>query len=480
LHGLYPSFHGALALIALALASVSLVVVLAANKKPDPALALALAESVITKRAIGALVGGIVLWVAMIGLCARSATGRNALIEHAPFTATIVPAMFAIDAAGAARSSQQVVPPASAGVPLAQARFDHALPKPHVVLITVDALRGDALDEGNRYAPCAKNLRARAKRHVTFTRAYAPSNATIYALPGLLTGLARAGAETPRAFFLPAVLGEHGYDAEAWVTQHDVTLVDNDLTRLRKLGFHFKAYKNTYASADALTTWALQSLERRDPQLIWLHLSDVHAPYALPLGAPVAGCTMADEYGPRLATLDRVIDRFITELEARDDVVWAFTADHGESRGERGIYGHASNLYEEQVRVPMIFGGKGVGQRTIDTPISTLDLPATLLEMIGASLPTHAPRLPWRDAAHAPSRPAISFADNGCAVTRGQLKLLVDGHAGTVLLFDLANDPDQQRNVAAQHPAAAKELFRLLRPPFCTEQVTRLAWLLPH
>lgn len=479
LHGLYPSFHGALALIALALASASLVVVLAANT--THAAALALPESVIIKRAIGALGGGIVLWVAMIGLCARSGTGRSALIEHAPFTATIVPAMFAIDAAGAARSSRQVVPPASAGVPLAEARFDAAQHKPHVVLITVDALRGDALDAGNRYAPCAKGLRALAQRHVAFTHAYAPSNATIYAVPGLLTGLARAGADTPRAFYLPAVLAAHGYEAEAWVTQHDVTLVDNDLARLRKLGFHFNAYKNAYTSAEQLAGWALEKLERSAPQLIWLHLSDVHAPYALPLGPPVDGCTMADEYGPRLATLDQVIDRFVTQLEARGDVVWAFTADHGESRGERGVYGHASNLYEEQVRVPLIFGGKGVGQRSIDTPISTLDLPATLLEMIGASLPPAAPRLPWRDAAQdAPRRPAISFADNGCAVTRDRLKLLVDDDAGTLLLFDLVNDPEQQRNVAAEHPAAAKELFRLLAPPFCTEQVTRLSWLLPH
>jgi hypothetical protein len=481
LRGLYPSFHGALALIALGLAAASLVVVLAANHKP--AIGMELPNFVITRRAIGALGGGVVLWVATIGLCARSGTGRNALIEHAPFTGTIVPAMFLLDAAGAARASRQVVPPASAGVPLPSARFPSpaAQTKPHVVLITVDALRGDVLDEGSRYAPCATQLRALAQRHVAFTRAYAPSNATIYALPGILTGLARAGADTPRTFYLPAVLAEQGYEAQAWVTQHDVTLVDNDLARLRKLGFHFSSYKNTYSSAEALSAWALERLTRDEPQLVWLHLSDVHAPYSLPAGPPVEGCAMADEYGPRLATLDQVIGRLIAELELRNDVVWAFTSDHGESRGERGVYGHASNLFEEQVRVPLILGGTGVGRRTVDTPITALDLPATLLEMIGARLPDAAPRLPWRAEAHeVPRRPAISFADNGCAVTRDRLKLLVDDRAGTLLLFDLANDPDQQQNVVNEHPNEAKALFGLLAPPFCSEQVTRLAWLLPH
>lgn len=477
LRGLYPTFHIALTLVALASTAAALAIVLAANERVAERPAASGA-----RRAFGMLACGLALWIALIGLCARSATGRNALLEHAPFASTIVPAMFAIDAAAVAASSPEVAPPASAGVPLSRARFEPGKPKPHIVLITVDALRGDIMDDGNRFGPCATELRALAQRHVSFTHAYAPSNATIHAVPGLLTGLARAGAQTPRSAYLPVVAVESGYEAQAWVTQHDLTLVDNDLTRLRKLGFHFKAYNAAYSAAKEVTAWALDALKRQEPQLVWLHLSDVHSPYSLPAGPKVAGCTMADEYGPRLATLDHALGLFIAQLEARSDVVWAFTADHGESRGERGVYGHDSSLFDEQVRVPLILGGAGTSVARSETEVTNLDLAATLLEMAGATLPANTPRLPWRGngAASAPHRPAISFDKNGCTVTRDRLKLLIDANAGTLLLFDLASDPEQQRNVAAEHAAAAKQLFGLLTPPLCSEQVGKLAWLLPR
>ena len=477
LRNLYPTFHGALALVALGGAAAALLVVVTANTKPaaDEPRALGM------RRAAAALAAGLALWAGLVGICARSATGRNTLLEHAPFAGTIVPAMFATDAVVAAASSPQVVPPASAGVPLSAARFDLSKPKPHIVLITVDALRGDVMDDGSRYAPCTTQLRALAKRHVEYRHAYAPSNATLYALPGLLTGLARASSDTPRDFYLPVVLVENGYEAEAWVTKHDTTYIEGEMKRLRRLGFHFKAYKGAYFSAEDVTAWASANLKREDPQLVWLHLSDVHAPYALPPGPPIEGCTMADEYSRRLATLDRVLGRFIATLDARSDVVWALTADHGESRGERGVYGHGSSLFEEQIRVPLMLGGAGVGSAVIETPVTALDLPATLLEMAGATLPAGAPRLRWRRAAEAtPSRPAIAFADKGCSITRDRLKLMLDHQAGTLLLFDLAADPQEQNNVAAANPAAAKELFGMLAPPFCSEASLRLSWLLPR
>jgi hypothetical protein len=477
LRNLYPTFHGALALVALGGATAALLVVLAANGRPGEAAPRVPAM----RRAAGSLAAGIALWASLIGLCARSATGRNALIEHAAFASTIVPAMFAIDAAVAAASAPQIVPPASAGVPLSRARFDSSKPKPHIVLITIDAMRGDAMREDSRYAPCTTQLRALAKHQVEFTRAYAPSNSTVYSLPGLLTGLVRAGSETARALYLPAVLSENGYETEAWVTRHNTTHIENDMKRLRTVGFHFQAYKGSYHSADDVAAWALENLAREEPQLVWVHMSDLHAPYSLPPGPPIEGCTMpGDEYGPRLATLDRTLAAFIAALDARGDVVWAFTADHGESRGERGVYGHGSSLFNEQLRVPLMFGGAGVGSAVVDTPVTALDLPATLLEIAGATLPQDAPRLPWRQAAQAArSRPAISFADKGCTITHDRLKLLLDHQAGTLLLFDLTNDPQEQNNIAAANPAAANELFRMLAPPSCSEAAMRLSWLLP-
>ncbi len=59
------------------------------------------------------------------------------------------------------------------------------------------------------------------------------------------------------------------------------------------------------------------------------------------------------------------------------------TADHGESLGERGCWGHGLNLYQEALLVPLLLRGRGVAAGAVDEPIQLLDLAPTVLGAAG-------------------------------------------------------------------------------------------------
>ena len=88
--------------------------------------------------------------------------------------------------------------------------------------------------------------------------------------------------------------------------------------------------------------------------------------------------------------LDDAIGRLLEGLESlgvADDTIVIYTADHGDMIGEhRQLY--KGLMYEGSVGIPLICKGPGIaaGQR-IDTPVSLLDLPPTLLDIAGAEIP---------------------------------------------------------------------------------------------
>ena len=59
-----------------------------------------------------------------------------------------------------------------------------------------------------------------------------------------------------------------------------------------------------------------------------------------------------------------------------------FTSDHGESLGNRGIWGK-SNMYKEAVGVPMIIAGADIPVgKVVNTPVSLIDLYPTVLQCV--------------------------------------------------------------------------------------------------
>ena len=54
-----------------------------------------------------------------------------------------------------------------------------------------------------------------------------------------------------------------------------------------------------------------------------------------------------------------------------------YSSDHGDNVGARGLLGK-SNLYQESVSVPLIIAGPGIPAGQCSTPVSLIDISATI------------------------------------------------------------------------------------------------------
>lgn len=234
---------------------------------------------------------------------------------------------------------------------------------------------------------------------------------------------------------------------------------------------------------------ALRFLERNAGGrfFFWLHLFDPHGPYeAQPVdGAPRDGAALdlppywppphrnitstdwlVSAYDAELTEADRVVGEVLAALEARgalDRTLVVLTADHGESLTEHGLlFDHGDNLHDPSLRVPLIVRAPGLAQpgRTVPCQVTLLDIAPTLLDWLGLplgegggrSLARVAAGGPCTDAALLATAPGGRFVDppQDYALRTPTHKLIRYGADGRVALFDLATDPGELHDLAAQ------------------------------
>jgi choline-sulfatase len=219
--------------------------------------------------------------------------------------------------------------------------------------------------------------------------------------------------------------------------------------------------------------------ERYDPDAIAppsvptipLSQADVHSRRLREMiGVDEAGLSAAQVRTARHAYYAAIsyVDERIGELLAAlrdagldDETIIAFTADHGEMLGERGLW-YKMSFFEPSARVPLIVCAPGrVSPGRVVEPVSLVDLAPTLLELAthpraeqlaadldGASL---APLLNGRPG----SRPADVVAEYlaegvtspALMIRRGPHKFVSCG-ADPDQLYDLVNDPHELVNLA--------------------------------
>lgn len=161
--------------------------------------------------------------------------------------------------------------------------------------------------------------------------------------------------------------------------------------------------------------------------------------------------------------LDHNVGKILGALEAtglKDDTTVIYSSDHGDNVGARGLWGK-SNMYEESAAIPMIMAGPNVSRGTCDTPVSLLDISATIADHFGAELDGAAGIKPLQHIASHSDPERIVFSEyhaagavSGCFMLRkGQWKLIhYVGYEDE--LFDLELDPEETTNRAGDPNAA--------------------------
>lgn len=163
-----------------------------------------------------------------------------------------------------------------------------------------------------------------------------------------------------------------------------------------------------------------------------------------------------------------------------------YTSDHGDSLGNRGMWGK-SVMYEDSLGVPMILAGSGVPKgKTVKTPVSLVDVAPTAAHATDTDLSSEhyagQSLVELADAADF-ERPVFaeyhaSGSDTGqFMVRKGRWKYVA--YVGTVpQLFDLKEDPDELVDLASDQEYA-RPLARLdaeLRKICDPEAVNALAF----
>jgi hypothetical protein len=98
-------------------------------------------------------------------------------------------------------------------------------------------------------------------------------------------------------------------------------------------------------------------------------------------------------YASRLERLDACFGRFISDLKRRgryEDSIIVLTSDHGDSLGENGYWGHATYLFPEDIRIPLVVKVPRALKPALTTDLTRLafstDIAPTLYSLLGHRL----------------------------------------------------------------------------------------------
>jgi arylsulfatase len=260
-------------------------------------------------------------------------------------------------------------------------------------LLSIDALRADRLGcYGYHGAATSPTIDAWAKQALLFDHAYSQAPWTVPSLASLMSGryAREVGAYTnldgdirAQEDTLPEQLHRLGYRTAFFNT--NPLLMRPGIDR----GFDSIAPPKTgnkipYTSVEPLVMEWLDQ-HARDKFFLWIHDMDTHSPPTE--GNPYRGKPGWDRYDAEVRWVDEAVQRLRAKLDALgilDQVLFIFTADHGEAFGEHQLSGHQDVIYDEVLRVPLIVQYPGMGRTgRVAAPVALLDVNPTIGELAG-------------------------------------------------------------------------------------------------
>ena len=350
----------------------------------------------------------------------------------------------------------------------------------NLLFVSVDTVRADRLTLYGHDRPTSPQLDALANAGLVFERAYTPANSTRLAMPAMFAGRAVGDLE-----------------ADMW-GRNLVLRPDNRLLfdRLRSAGWRteaalpvqlrdgmwfgpstgFDAYAGLAdatikdVSVPALVNDVGARLDRLsqtdDPWALWVHFVEPHAPYRAHPEHDF-GTAPIDRYDAEIASVDQGLGQLVARLKAlnlADSTLIVFTADHGEEFDEHGRRHHGKQVFDESARVPWVIHVPGAASVRVPAPVSLIDLPATLTNLMGvAPAPAYggvshvsllngdAPQ--WDRGIYLESAfDGFSTREHQRGWVRWPHKAIVDLRSGLEALYNLEADPLETHNLRLDEP----------------------------
>ena len=308
----------------------------------------------------------------------------------------------------------------------------------NVLFVVIDTVRTDSFA-----GALARNagLRAAYAPFATFKNYSSCSSRTYLVLAQLLDGFRcdprRASGTDARS--LVGILRSRGYRDEL-LTYYPPTVGFQKTTRIVDDRELVEAATRTIRAAST------------GPRAVFVHLKGGHAEYDAP------GSTPRERYENQLArSLGQVAE--LAGVAASDRWSMVVVGDHGEAFGEHESVAHATTLYEEVLRTPLLIRSPHFRGGESLEPLGCSDVTWQVLRGAGLTAGSVRP-LPYQYALLdlARARGVRAQRDSIRSLRRGDFKLLWRPQLGIWEFYDLAQDGRELRSIAESHRAEFEAL----------------------
>jgi arylsulfatase A-like enzyme len=392
--------------------------------------------------------------------------------------------------------------------------------RPNVLLISLDTVRRDHCSVYGYEHNTTPNLIKLAKQGALFDLAYSPasttspSHATMFTslypvthgvvknglefsdkyetLAEILKGQGYQTASFVSSFVLHSKFGfAQGFDffddeflpqeCKTYVTEWEGITINDSFDR-----------RAPYTTARAIN-WLKNKRDSSMPFFMFVHYFDPHNPYLPPepfrsFFAPRnVSASFVDIakglYDAEIAFTDKYCNDLIEQIGLmglKDDTLIVIVSDHGEGLMQHGYMFHGVHIYEEYVRVPMIFifPGRIKNGAVFKQPVELVDLVPTILDLLdikeqksafqgqnlaptlltGAGLDMDRPIYLHRRHYVEKWMDKIWVKGEKFGVRIGKWKYIVGDEEGTKELFNLEADPGEKNNLYMDFKKVADSL----------------------
>jgi membrane-anchored protein YejM (alkaline phosphatase superfamily) len=288
---------------------------------------------------------------------------------------------------------------------------DPSVKVPNIVWLVSESLRADMVD-----AEIMPNTWKLAQEAVWCKDHYSGGNGTRMAMFSMFYGLYGCFwfpiFQEQRSPVLMDVVQEAGYQMEMY-TSASFSYPEFDRTMFANIP------EEKLHEAKTLLPWRrdrenvedlIKFIDTRDPSkpfFTFMFFESPHAPYHFPQESVIRKPYVEDlnyatmnlvkdivpiknRYINACNHLDSQVGRVLTYLREHrlmESTIVLVTGDHGEEFMEHGRWGHNSGFTEEQTRPPLVLWVPGKGHQEITRMTSHLDIPATLMPLLGVTNP---------------------------------------------------------------------------------------------
>ncbi len=358
---------------------------------------------------------------------------------------------------------------------------------PDIVLVTIDTVRADRTPPygGPAEMPVLKGL---GDRGAVFSWAFAPSNVTRRSIPSMVIGAAATRIKgrvvgwalrvDPRHVLVAERLLAAGYETAGFMCCRG--FYDPEVrTGLQRGIEHLAIEPNGRVLGKAAHDW-VNAREKRPgnrPLFMWVHILEPHN-WEVGNGTPHDDAEKYKLYDRSLTIADQILTEVLAGFSDRPPdkaPIVIVTADHGEALGDHGQPNHSTDLYNSQIRVPLVVAGPGIKPGLVPETVSLTDMVPTLIELAGFEAP-RGPSIDGRSIADLLTGKRVPSPDAGTAfaamikdrsnpggvvaIVSGRWKLIEAG--GVYELYDLHSDPNEQGNLYSVRTEIAAQMRKLL------------------